>query len=95
MNITQTTTTCLLAATVMALLAAVPAQARSDVVKAAWYQENYTTRGPARGYSGPVWGGRRNYWCDYQRIPNRQCVTLSNGREKCRVVNWTLKQYCY
>jgi hypothetical protein len=95
MSIVRTTMICLSSVTAAALLAGGPAEARRGFTDAAWYEEDTETKGPVRGYSGPVWGGRRNYWCDYQRIPNRQCTTLANGREKCRVVKWTLKQYCY
>ena len=54
------------------------------------YEDNYTTRGPQRGYTG--WGRfpLSDYYCDYQRTPVRRC---NNGR--CRVVAWNLRQYCY
>jgi hypothetical protein len=93
MIVSKVAVTCLFGVAAACLVAG-PAAA-GGVTEAAWYEEDYQTKGPARGYSGSVWGGRRNYWCDYQRIPNRQCTTLVNGRQKCKVVNWTLKQYCY
>ncbi len=49
--------------------------------------------GPVRGYSGFAGFGARRYYCDYQRHPNRKC-TVVNGRERCRIVSWTLVQTC-
>lgn len=49
--------------------------------------------GPVRGYSGFAGFGARRYYCDYQRHPNRKCTTV-NGRERCRIVSWTLVQTC-
>lgn len=65
-----------------------------------WLSDRYWERqtehkGPQRGYSGWVWGGNRSYYCDYQRLPNRECTTLKSGKQRCRVTSWTLKQYCY
>jgi hypothetical protein len=40
------------------------------------------------GYSGQL--GVGGLYCDYQRIPTHDC---SSGR--CKVVSWTLKQFCY
>jgi hypothetical protein len=54
------------------------------------YEDEYSTRGPARGYSGWGSGPLRGYFCDYQRTPVRRC-----GRNGCRVVSWRLRQYCY
>ncbi len=57
---------------------------------------SFQTPGPQRGYSGFVpSGGPRSVYCDYQRIPNRKCTVDRKGRERCRIVNWTLKQACY
>ncbi len=59
-------------------------------------EQSYIVPGPYKGYSGFVpSGGPRSYYCDYQRIPNRQCTVGRDGREKCKIVNWTLKQACY
>ena len=53
-------------------------------------------RGPEHGYSGWVPGaGRRGLYCDYQRIPNRECTVSASGNRRCRATSWTLKQYCY
>ena len=60
-----------------------------------YYERESESRGPQHGYSGWVWGGSRSYYCDYQRLPNRECVTLKSGKQRCRVTSWTLKQYCY
>ena len=95
MNPKKLSVACLIAAISGITLVASPAQARRGWGDSGWYEQDYETKGPARGYSGSVWSGRRNYWCDYQRIPNRKCTMLANGQERCRVVNWTLKQYCY
>jgi hypothetical protein len=42
------------------------------------------------GYSGHS----GNYYCDYQRLPNRTCVVKADGIEKCKVVGWTLREMC-
>lgn len=49
--------------------------------------------GPARGFSGFAGFGARRYYCDYQRHPNRKC-SIIKGRERCRIVSWTLVQTC-
>lgn len=40
-------------------------------------------------------GQQGNYYCSYQRLPNRVCTYDSNGNEHCKVKGWTLRQYCY
>jgi hypothetical protein len=42
------------------------------------------------GYSGHS----GNYYCDYQRLPNRKCSINANGTESCRIVGWTLREMC-
>lgn len=54
-------------------------------------EKHFITDGPVKGFTG----SRGAYFCDYRRVPNRQCVLLPNGREKCKIVNWTLTQACY
>jgi len=54
-------------------------------------EKHYITDRPVKGFSGFAGG----YYCDYKRVPNRQCVLLPNGQESCRIVNWTLTQACY
>ncbi|MCL4765386.1 MAG: hypothetical protein KJZ80_04045 [Hyphomicrobiaceae bacterium] len=54
-------------------------------------EKHYEFAGPVKGYSGFAGG----YYCDYQRIPNRQCVVTPSGQEHCKIVSWTLKQVCY
>jgi len=84
----------LIAAVSVALLASFatydPAEARrsrgKDVI-----EKHYITDRPVRGFSGFAGG----YYCDYRRVPNRQCTVLADGRESCRIVNWTLTQACY
>ena len=56
-----------------------------------FYVEDYQFDQPMKGYEGQA----GNYYCSYQRLPNRVCTTDSNGNEKCQVKGWTLRQYCY
>ena len=42
------------------------------------------------GYSGHS----GNYYCDYQRLPQRKCSIDKNGNESCRIVGWTLREMC-
>lgn len=51
------------------------------------YLETYNFKKPMHGYSGHS----GNYYCDYQRLPQRKCD--SNGNN-CRIVSWTLQQIC-
>lgn len=55
----------------------------------------YKVPAPVHGYSGFAGAGRSSLYCDYQRIPERKCTYSANGLSKCKVVGWTLKQYCY
>jgi hypothetical protein len=50
------------------------------------YLETYNFKKPMHGYSGHS----GNYYCDYQRLPQRRCD--ANGR--CKIVGWTLQQIC-
>ena len=77
------------------VVALIPVAAQAQLGGRDWVERNYETRGPQRGYSGFYRVGPRNYWCDYQRLPNRKCTIGRDGRERCRITNWTLKQYCY
>jgi len=52
--------------------------------------QDYQFAKPMHGYSGHS----GNYYCDYQRLPNRKCVTNANGSESCRIVGWTLREMC-
>ncbi len=52
--------------------------------------QDYQFAKPMHGYSGHS----GNYYCDYQRLPNRKCVTNANGTESCRIVGWTLREMC-
>jgi len=85
---------CGLAALGMLVPAAAQAQGRS-FSSDGYYERQTESQGPRHGYSGFVWGGNRSYYCDYQRLPNRECATLKSGKQRCRVTSWTLKQYCY
>ncbi len=72
------------------LFTSVPAEAQRRYVKP-YYQENYDTRGPARGYEGFLFP---DYYCSYKRYPKRVCSGDKRGRERCRVVGWRLEQTC-
>ena len=48
------------------------------------------TKPPQHGYSGFVGDPLRQSYCDYRRIPERDCSGVH-----CRVTGWTLQQYCY
>jgi hypothetical protein len=52
--------------------------------------QDYQFAKPMHGYSGHS----GNYYCDYQRLPNRKCVVDSNGVESCKIVGWTLREMC-
>lgn len=56
-----------------------------------FYQQEYDTRGPVRGYEGFLFP---DYYCSYKRYPKRVCSTDGRGRERCRVVGWRLEQTC-
>ncbi len=55
-----------------------------------FFVQQYQLPKPMHGYSG----FSNNYYCDYQRQPNRVCTTKSDGTEKCRIVNWVLTEMC-
>ena len=61
------------------------------------YYSESTSKRPRHGYSGFAFSGNplNPAYCSYQRIPNRACRTTRSGKRRCRVVSWTLKQYCY
>lgn len=54
------------------------------------YVQDYQFSKPMHGYSGRA----GEFYCDYIRLPNRKCVVVG-GRERCKVVGWTLRQTCY
>jgi hypothetical protein len=53
--------------------------------------QDYQFNQPTKGYEGQA----GNYYCSYQRLPNRICTTDGAGNERCKVKGWTLRQYCY
>ena len=63
------------------------AQARGKRV----YTQDYQFDDAKHGFEGRAAGG---YYCSYQRIPKRVCKKV-NGKEKCKVKGWTLRQTCY
>jgi hypothetical protein len=73
-----------------AALVPLPAEAQRRWVKP-FYQQEYDTRGPVRGYEGFLFP---DYYCSYKRYPKRVCSTDRRGRERCRVVGWRLEQTC-
>lgn len=95
MSIRTTTAILMGAATLIAING--PALAQFPPGNGFVYESERRTRGPEHGYSGFVWSGPgpRSVYCDYQRIPNRVCATSRDGRRRCRVEGWTLRQYCY
>jgi hypothetical protein len=54
-----------------------------------FFVQDYKFSQPMHGYSGHS----GNYYCDYQRLPDRRCVVV-NGVEKCKIVGWTLREMC-
>lgn len=74
----------LVVAALVPLFAGTAAQAKGgkDV-----FIQDYTFKQPMNGVSGAQGG----YYCDYQRLPNRQCDASGNN---CRIVSWTLRQMC-
>ena len=54
------------------------------------FVQEYKFSKPMHGYSGHS----GNYFCDYQRLPDRKCMIDSNGNERCKIVGWTLRQMC-
>ena len=56
-----------------------------------YYSQDFEFDGPKHGYEGQAPAGAA--YCSYQRIPNRQCIWV-NGKEKCKIVSWTLRQTC-
>lgn len=55
-----------------------------------YFTQDYKFNKPMHGYSGHA----GNYYCDYQRYPERKCVVIG-GVEKCKIVGWTLREHCY
>lgn len=55
-----------------------------------FFVQDYKFAKPMHGYSGHS----GNYYCDYQRLPNRVCATNANGTESCKIVGWTLREMC-
>lgn len=70
------------------LLTSTAAQARGGKE---FYSEDYQFSQPMKGYEGQA----GNYYCSYQRLPNRVCTIDASGNERCKVKGWTLRQYCY
>jgi len=73
---------------VAAGLSSTEAQARGGKE---FFSQDYQFDQPMHGFQGQ----QGNYYCSYQRLPNRVCTVDSNGNEKCAVKGWTLRQYCY
>lgn len=55
------------------------------------FVQDYKFSRPMHGYSGRA----GEFYCDYVRLPDRKCVVDGSGRERCKVVGWTLRQTCY
>jgi len=56
-----------------------------------FYVQDYQFDQPMKGYEGQA----GNYYCSYQRLPNRVCSVDSSGNERCKIKGWTLRQHCY
>ena len=54
------------------------------------FVQDYRFKKAMHGYSGHA----GNYYCDYQRLPERKWVMTSSG-EKCKIVGWTLREMCH
>lgn len=67
-----------------AALAPTVAEARSGKQL---FIETYNFKKPMHGYSGHS----GNYYCDYQRLPQRRCDASG---QNCKIVGWTLQQIC-
>ena len=63
----------------------------ADAKGRGYYSQDFEFDGPKHGYEGQAPAGAA--YCSYQRIPNRQCIWV-NGKEKCKIVSWTLRQTC-
>lgn len=81
-------------AVVGSVMTAGEAEARRGGGSNEYVEWNFKTARPVHGYSGWAGAGSRQY-CDYRRIPDRKCTFLPNGESRCKVVGWTLQQYCY
>jgi hypothetical protein len=80
---------CALAASALAgVLSTTAAEARGGKE---FFSEDYQFDRPMSGFEGKA----GNYYCSYQRLPNRVCTYDANGNEKCKIKGWTLRQYCY
>lgn len=55
-----------------------------------FFVQDYKFKKAMHGYSGHS----GNYFCDYQRLPDRKCSLDRNGNEHCKIVGWTLRQMC-
>lgn len=76
-----------LAVATLAFTTVTPAEARKGKEV---YIQDYNFDRPMHGYSGH----KGAFYCDYQRLPKRRC-TYSGGRERCKIVGWTLRQMCH
>lgn len=79
--------TAIAAVAVGAILSVTTAQAGGGSKE--FFVQDYKFKNSMHGYSGHS----GNYFCDYQRLPDRKC-TLVNGVERCKIVGWTLRQMC-
>ena len=79
-----------------ALCLLMPVAAQAGGKGSQYYEWQSETKKPLHGYSGfsGISVGGRQLYCDYHRIPNRECVTLKSGEQRCKVTSWTLKEFC-
>lgn len=76
--------------TALALFALAAAAGGAQAADKEYFSQDYKFKKPMHGYSGHS----GNYFCDYQRYPERKCKVVG-GVEKCKIVGWTLRQHCY
>ena len=82
------TTFALAIAAASALAACTAAQAGGHGKE--FFVQDYKFDKPMHGYSGHS----GNYYCDYQRLPDRKCTVDRNGHEQCVIVGWNLREMC-
>ena len=95
MNFKATAVLCTAVAAVAIAPIATSTDAEAKSIGGRTYSERFFTKGPERGYEGFVGIGKHSQYCSYRREPIRRCVLLSSGREKCKIISWSLIQHCY
>ena len=84
-KLTQTFALAAAIAVTAAAFTVTPADARGSGRQT--FEQDYHFDKPMHGYSGHA----GNYYCDYQRLPERKCD--SRG-QNCKITGWTLRELC-